>query len=168
MKRITLLLALLAVGWSAFLAASASTNSVTANRILLIDRSSMRVDAGKATLTISPLERTNGVYTGDYKLTVFPWFLNNESGKLAFFVSDETLAEADQGRVVTVTGTATASGKGGQRRAIVVIATPADKDHGTLKLWFIAGSRKMTFTPAYHLAGNATGLATAQPAGIKP
>ena len=128
----------------------------------------MRMAAGKATLTIGPLERTNGVYTGDYKLTVFPWFLNNENGKLAFLVSDETLAEANQGRVVTVTGTATASGKGGQCRAIVVVATPGDKDHGTLKLWFIAGSRKMTFTPTYHFAKDAATLATAQPTGSKP
>jgi hypothetical protein len=168
MRQITLLLTLLAVGWSASLAALASTNSALTNRVLLIDRSFMRVDAGKATLTIGPLERTNGVYTGDYKLTVFPWFLNNEKGKLAFFVSDEALAEADNGRVVTVTGTATASGKGGKCRPIVVIATPTNKDHGTLKLWFIAGSRKMTFTPAYRLDGNATALAAAQPTESKP
>ena len=32
----------------------------------------MPVAAGKATLTIGPLQRTNGVYTGDYKLKVFP------------------------------------------------------------------------------------------------
>jgi len=117
MKRIAFLLALLAVGWGISLAASASTNSPATNRVLLIDRSSMSVEAGKATLTIGPLERTNGVYAGDYKLTVFPWFLNNENGKLAIFVSDETLAEANRGRVVTVTGTATA--KGGQCRQIV-------------------------------------------------
>ena len=168
MKRITLLLALLAVGWNASLVTSASTNSTATNRILLIDRSSMSVEAGKATLTIGPLERTNGVYTGDYKLTVFPWFLNNENGKLAIFVSDETLAEANRGRVVTVAGTATASGKVGQCRQIVAIATPGDQDHGTLKLRIIAGSRKMTFTPAYHFACDATALAAAQPTGIKP
>ena len=117
-------------------------------------------------MTIGPLNRTNGVYTGDYKLTVFPWFLNNENGKLAIFVSDETLAEANQGRVVMVAGTATA--KGGQLRQIVAIATPGDQDHGTLKLRIIAGSRKMTFTPAYHFACDATALAAAQPTGIKP
>src|SRR6185369_9482841 len=136
--------------WSPALAAPASTNSAAANRVLLIDRSSMRVDAGKATLTIDPLKRTNGVYTGDYKLTVFPWSLNNEKGTLAILVSDESLAEANQGKVVTITGTATASGKGGTCRPIVAIATPVDKDHGTLKLWFMAGSRKMIFTPAYN------------------
>ena len=166
MKRITLLVALLAVGWSASLAASASTNSTATNRVLLIDRSSMSVEGGKATLAIGPLERTNGVYTGDYKLTVFPWFLNNETGKLAIFVSDETLAEANQGKVVTVVGTATA--KGGQCRQIVAIATPGDQDHGTLKLRIFAGSRKMTFTPAYHFACDTTALAAAQPTGIKP
>jgi hypothetical protein len=168
MKRITLLLALFAVGWSPTLAAPVSTNSATAIRVLLIDRSSMSIRGGKATLTIGPLERTNGVYTGDYKLTVFPWFLNNENGTLAILVSDETLAEADRGKVVTVTGTATACGEGGICRPIVAVATPSDKDHGTLKLWFMAGSRKMTFTPAYHFGGKATELAAAQPAGIKP
>ena len=168
MKRITLLLTLLAVGLSPALAAPASTNSAAANRVLLIDGSSMRVDAGKATLTIGPLERANGVYTGDYKLTVFPWFSNNEKGTLAILVSDESLAEANEGKVVTITGTATTSGKGSTCRPIVAIATPVDKDHGTLNLWFMAGSRKMIFTPAYHFAGNASALPAAQPTAIKP
>jgi hypothetical protein len=152
MRQITLLLALLVVGWSPALAAPASTNFLAANRALLIDRSSMRVEAGKATLTIGPLERTNGVYTGDYKLTVFPWFSNNEKGTLAILVSDESLAEANRGKVVTITGTATA--KSGNCWPIVAIATPVDKDHGTLKLWFMAGSRKMIFTPAYHFGAS--------------
>ena len=40
----------------------------------MIDPSSMPVDAGKATLTIGALQRADGVYTGNYKITVFPWF----------------------------------------------------------------------------------------------
>lgn len=168
MKRISFLLVLLAIGWSPALAAPASTNSATDNRILLVDHSSMRLGVGKATLTIGPLERTNGVYTGDYKLTVFPWFLNNENGRLAILVSDETMTKAGQGKVVTVTGTATASGNGGTVRPIVAIATPSDTNHGTLNLSFMAGDRKMIFTPAYHFAGNVTALAAAQPAVINP
>jgi hypothetical protein len=152
MKRITLLLAMLAVGWSPALAAPVSTNSPAANGVLLIDRSPMPVDVGKATLTIGPLARTNGVYTGDYKLTVFPWFLNNEKGTLAILVSDESLAEANQGKVVTISGTA--KGKSGNSWPITAIATPVDKDHGSLKLWFMAGSRKMIFTPAYRFGAN--------------
>ncbi len=152
MKQITLLLALLAGGWIPVLAAPASTNSPAANRILLIDRSSMHVEAGIATLTIGPLERTNGVYTGDYKLTVFPWFSYNEKGTLAILISDASLAEANQGKVVTITGTATS--KSGNCWPIVAIATPVDKEHGTLKLWFMAASRKMIFTPAYYFGAS--------------
>jgi hypothetical protein len=161
MKRIILLLALLAVGWSPALAAPTSTNSATDIRVLLVDHSSMSLGVGKATLTIGPLGRTNGVYAGDYKLTVFPWFLNNENGRLAILVSDETMAEASKGKVVTITGTATPGGKEGIHRPIVVIATPGDTNHGTLVLSFMAGERKMIFTPAYHFATNATASAAA-------
>jgi hypothetical protein len=168
MQRIALLLVLLAVGWNPAFGAPGSTNSVAANRVFLIDPSSTRVFTGKATLTIGPLERTNGVYAGEYKYTVFPWVQHNEKGTLAILVSDESLAEFNQGKVVTVTGTATASSKGRPRRSIVVIITPVDKDHGRLKLSFLAGKRKMIFTPTYHFAGNATGLPAVQPTGIKP
>jgi hypothetical protein len=168
MKRITLLLALLAAGGSGALAAPVSTNSAAANRVLLIDRSSMPVVAGKATLTVGPLERTDGVYRGDYKFTVFPWIESNEKGTLAIFVSDKSLAEAARGMVVTNSGMATTSGNSGVRRLIVAIATPIDKDHGTLKLTFMAGKWKMVFMTAYHLASNSTALPGAQPAGIKP
>jgi hypothetical protein len=168
MKQITVLLALLAVGWSAACAAPASTNSGTENRILMIDPSSMPVDAGKATLTIGALRRTNGIYTGDYKIRVFPWFLKNEKGTLAIVVSDASLAEASQGKAVTISGTATTSGKGGRIRHVDATATPVDINHGTLKLWFTAGKWKMIFTPAYHFAGSGTTLVVAQAAEIKP
>lgn len=168
MKRIIVLLTLLASGWGAALAAPVSTNSTAETRVLMIDPSSMPVDAGKATLTIGALQRTNGIYSGDYKLKVFPWFLKNEKGRLAIVVSDASLAEAGQGKVVTITGTATTSGKSGKCRPITAIATPVNMDHGMLKLWFTAGSRKMIFTPAYHFAGNGTALVVAQAAEIKP
>ncbi len=154
MKRISLLLALLAAGWSPAFAKPVSTNAPAADRILLIDPSWMHVTAGRATLTVGPLQRTDGVYTGDYKFTVFPWIQNDEKGRLAIFVSDESLAEASLGTVVTNSGTATTSGNG-VCRPIVVVATPIDKNHGTLKLTFMAGRWKMIFTPAYHFAGDA-------------
>ena len=168
MKRTTLLLTLLAAVWSAALAASADTNSAVADRTLLIDPSSMPVAAGKATLTIGPLQRTNGVYTGDYKLNVFPYFLKNQKGRLAIVVSDASLVEASQGKVVTIAGTATTAGKNERSRPITAVATPIDGNHGKLKLWFTAGGREMTFTPAYHFAGKATDPVGAQAAGVKP
>ena len=54
----------------------------------------MPIAGGKATLTIGPLQRTNGTYAGDYKLKVFPYFLKNDKGRLAIVVSDAALAEA--------------------------------------------------------------------------
>jgi hypothetical protein len=168
MKRITVLLLLLAAGWSAVHAAPAPTNSVAGNRILMIDSSSMPVNAGKATLTIGALQRTNGVYAGDYKLKVFPWFFKSEKGRLAIIVSDASLAEASQGKIVTITGTATTIGKSGRTRPITAIATPVSMDRGTLKLWFTAAGRKMTFEPAYHFAGNGTSSVVARADKIKP
>jgi hypothetical protein len=42
------------------------------------------------------------------------------------------------------------------------MATPADINHGNLKLWFMAGDRKMIFEPAYHFAGTGTAGVRAQ------
>jgi len=171
MKRIAFLLALLAAGWGDICAAPATTDSAPTDRILMIDPSSMPIATGKATLTIGALQRVDGVYTGDYKLKVFPWFLKNEKGRLAIVVSDESLAEINQGKIAAIIGTATTttSGKGGRTRHIDATATPADINRGTLKLWFTtAGNRKMTFEPAYHFAGTGTAVVVAQATEIKP
>jgi hypothetical protein len=153
MKRTPVLLALLTAGWGDTHATPASTNSAPTERVLMIDSSSMPIAAGKATLIIGPLQRAGGVYSGDYKIRVFPYFLKNEKGRLAIIVSDESLAGINRGKVAAITGTATTSGKGGRSRHIDATATPVDTNHGTLKLWFTAGTRKMTFEPAYHFAG---------------
>ena len=169
MKRITVLLVLLAVGWSHTQAAPVSTNSAPGERILMIDPSSMPVAAGRATLIIGALERVDGVYAGDYRIKVFPYFLKNEKGRLAIDVSDASLAGINQGKVEAIIGTATTSGKGGRSRHIDATATPADINRGTLKLWFTsAGNRKMVFAPAYHFVKSGTVAVLAQATEIKP
>jgi hypothetical protein len=165
LKRIIVLLALLAAGRGDPHAAPASTNSAATNRVLMIGPSSAPIAGGKATLTIGALQRTNGVYAGDYKLKVFPYFLKNEKGRLAIVVSDESLAEINRGKVAAITGTATTTGKGGRSRQIDATATPADINHGTLKVWFMAGDWKMIFEPAYHFAGKETAAVQAQTVG---
>ena len=131
-----------------------------ASQDLTIGTSTTPVAGGKATLTIGPLRREKGIYTGTYKITVNPYFFKNENGRLAIIVPDPVLAQAADGKVVTVTGTATASGKGGEVRRIDAIATPAAKDHGSLKLWFMVGDRKMVFEPQYQFA-ETTGIPSA-------
>jgi hypothetical protein len=138
-------------------AASALTNSAQANLILMIDPSSMPVGGGKATLIIGPLRHADGIYSGDYKIKVFPYFFENENGRLAIVVPDESLARIKQGKVTAITGTATTSGKGGLTRHIDATVTPIDIHSGKLRLWFMAGNRKMIFEPAYHVAETAGG-----------
>jgi hypothetical protein len=98
----------------------------------------------------------DGVYSGDYKIQVSPYFFKNEKGRLAIVVSDESLAGIARGKPAAIIGTATTSGKGGSSRHVDATATPADINRGTLKLWFMAGDRKMTFAPAYHFADKGT------------
>jgi hypothetical protein len=158
------LLALLAAGWGGIHTASGSTNSAASDRILLIGPSSMPVAKGKASLTIGVLQRTNGVYSGDYKIKVSPYFCKSEKGRLSIVVSDESLAKIIQGEVAAVTGTATTNGKGGKSRHVDATATPVDINHGTIKLWFTAGSRKMIFEPSYHFAEKGPAAVTGKPA----
>jgi hypothetical protein len=164
MNKALQLLALLAACLIVAPVARGSPNSAGANRILLIASSSMPVAAGKATLTIGPLRWTNGVYSGDYRIKVTPFFFKGERGRLAIVVSDESLAMIAQGKVAAVIGTATTNGKGGKSRHVDAKATPVDINHGTIKLWFIAGNRKMIFEPAYRFAANETVAATGKPA----
>src|ERR1043166_161922 len=156
MKRMTVLLILLALLWAGKMAAAPSTNSASTNRVLVIDPSSMPVAAGKATLVIGVLLRADGVYTGGYRMNVSPYFYKSEKGKLNIIVSDESMATLSRGKIATIIGTATTSGKDGKTRHIDATATPADNDRGTLKLWFMSGDRKMIFEPAYHFAEKQT------------
>ena len=158
----TMLLTLLAPLWASTIAAPLSTN-----RVLIIDPSSMPVAKGKATLAIGALQRAAGIYTGGYRINGSPYFHKNEKGKLNIVVSDESMAKISHGKVATIIGTATTSGKGGETRHIDATATPANNDRGTLKLWFMAGDRKMTFEPAYHFAEKQT-PATLSQANMTP
>jgi hypothetical protein len=168
MKQIIFLLALLGVGWSDVFAAPASTNLAATDRILLIDPSSMPLTAGKATLIVGPLQRTNGVYAGDYKIKVFPYFWKNKNGRLAIVVSDVSLAEINDGKVTAVTGTATTSGKNGKCRHIDATVTPTNRNCGMLKVWFVAEDQKMVFAPAYCVVEKGTSVALAQTTEIHP
>jgi len=86
---------------------------------------------------------------------VFPYFLKNDRGRLAILASDDSMAEINVGKITEISATAT-SGKDARSRPIAATVRPADVNHGTLKLCFTVGGRKMIFEPAYHFAENAT------------
>jgi hypothetical protein len=158
------ILCLLLLGFSGFAAQAAPTATNSASRVLILENSTMPLTTAKATLIIGPLTRTNGVYAGDFKVKVFPYFFKNEWGRLAINVPDRALAAMNQGQTVAVTGISTST-KNGIIRHVEIMATPKDRDHGTVSLWFMAGNQKMIFTPAYHFADQV--MATA-PASTPP
>ena len=141
------------------------TDTNSASRVLLLDNSTMPLPAAKATLIIGPLTLTNGLYVGDFKVKVFPYFFKSDRGRLAINASDATLAAFNQGKAVTVTGTATST-KNGVVRQIEITATPKDSNRGTVSLWFMAGKQKMIFTPAYHFTGKTLAVAKVMLADI--
>jgi len=146
-----LLLLLLASSWCAAQAEAEPTATNVVGRLLLLENSTMSLKAAKATLIIGPLTRTNGVFVGNFKMKVFPYFFKNDWGRLSIKASDEDMAAFEQGKTVAVTGIAT-SEKNGSVRPIEIKATPQDRDHGTVCLCFEAAKQKMTFSPAYHFA----------------
>ena len=146
-KKFLFLLLLLASGGGAAQAAPPAARP--ASRMLILENSTMPLPTARATLIIGPLTRTKGVYAGDFKVKVFPFFFKSDRGRLAINIPDEALAAADQGKTVSFSGTST-SAKNGIVRRIEITATPMDRDHGTVRLWFMAGDQKMIFTPAYH------------------
>ena len=128
--------------------------------VLILENSTMPLPTAKATLIIGPLTRTNGVYTGDFKVKVFPYFFKSDQGRLAINIPDEALAAVNQEQTVSFSGTSTST-KNGIVRRIEITATPMDQDHGTVTLWFMAGNQKMIFTPAYHFGSEAIAKAKA-------
>ena len=160
MRKIIWCLLLQVLSLHVTLAAPPSTN--TASPVLILENSTLPLMTAKATLIVSPLTRTNGVYAGDFKVKIFPYFFRSDRGRLAINVSDTALAAVYEGKTVVVSGTSTST-KNGTVRHIEITATPKDRDHGTINLWFMVGDQKMIFTPAYHFTNEATASAAPLP-----
>jgi hypothetical protein len=134
----------------AFVRCASGDNVAPADRLLMIERSSMKVAGGTATLIIAPLRRTNDIFGGTFEMKVVPYFFKNDKGTLAIEITAESFAKASKGLPVKITGTATTPDKHGVIvRKIEAVATPADDYHGALKLWFDIDDRKMIFNTRY-------------------
>ncbi len=140
---------------------SPATNTV-AGRSLILEKSTMELPTAWATLIVGPLTRTNGIYVGDFRVKVFPYYFKSDWGRLAINVPDQALAAINHGKPAAITGTST-SGKNGVVRQIQITANPKDSEHGTVSLWFMVEDRKMTFNPAYQFTNNVPTTAQATP-----
>ena len=153
MHKTILLLLLLGSGWVAAQMVPVAASPVADDRALIIENSTMPLPTARATLIVGKLTRTNDVYTGDFSVKVFPYFFKSDHGRLAINIPDTALEAVNQGKTVTFTGTST-SAKNGIVRHIEITATPKDRDHGSVSLWFMVDDRKMTFAPAYRFTNS--------------
>ena len=151
-KTVFFLLLLSMTRWGAAQTVPTATNS--ASRILILENSSMSLPTAKATLIVGQLICSNHVYVGEFKVKVFPYFFKNQRGLLAINVPEEAQAAFNQGKPVTVSGTATST-KDGHVRQVQIMATPKDCNQGIVNLWFNAANQKMIFNPAYHFTNDA-------------
>lgn len=128
----------------------AQTASPTYNKVT-VETSSTSIYIGKVTLIPAPLTRKDGVFSGDYKAKVFPYWFMGEQGTFRMKVSDEELARVAKGEAVDFTGDAQNSGS--EPRKVTGRATPTDATHGKLKVRiFVTEKIQLVFNTTYTLA----------------
>ncbi len=105
---------------------------------------------GAVTLTMPPLPRVGGAFTGTYSARVFPYFFYNEAGKFAIEVSDDALRQLASGATIPFHGQATS--EDGEARRIEGQAAPIDGTSGRIKVRiFISKRIDLIFNTTYRL-----------------
>ncbi len=117
-----------------------------------VETSSTSIYIGKVTLEVAPLTRQNGVFSGDYKANVFPYFFMSEHGTFRMNVSDNDLARIAKGETVDFTGEAENSGR--EARSVTGRAVPDDATHGKIKVRiFVTKKIQLIFNTTYRFGG---------------
>ena len=141
---------LFASALSPILASSAAPQVATAKpyETVLIDPVKTSIYVGSVTLRTSPMKRAGDVYTADYAAKVFPYFFENEKGKLWITITDEDLAKLEKGQAVFFKGRAENSDH--EARRIEGRALPADAKHGKIKVRvFVTQKIQLIFNAEY-------------------
>lgn len=116
---------------------------------VLVETSSTSIYIGKVTLSVTPLLRKDGVFSGDYKAKVFPYWFMSERGSFRMKVSDEDIARIAKGETVEFTGEAEENGSR-EPRKITGRATPIDTTRGKFKVRiFVTEKIQLIFNSTY-------------------
>jgi hypothetical protein len=119
---------------------------------IVVETSSTSIYIGKVTLQVTPLIRQNGIYTGNYKAKVFPYFFMNEHGTFRMDVSDDDLARVARGETIEFKGHAENNGR--EERKITGRASPDNADHGKIKVRiFVTEKIQLIFNTTYRFEG---------------
>jgi len=115
---------------------------------IIVETSSTSIYIGRVTLHVTPLVRQNGVYSGDYKAKVFPYFFMSEHGTFRMEVSDADLARVVRGETVEFKGEAENNGR--EPRKITGRASPDDTVRGKIKVRiFVTEKIQLVFNTTY-------------------
>lgn len=132
----------LAIGPAVAVQAAAPYDKVT------VETSSTSIYIGKVTLHVAPLTRKDGVFSGEYRAKVFPYFFMSEHGKFRMKVSDEDLARVAKGETVEFTGEA--QNTGSEPRKVSGRAVPDDATKGKIKVRiFVTEKIQLIFNTTY-------------------
>jgi len=125
-----------------------ATRAETPYDKIIVETSSTSIYIGKVTLNVAPLSRKDGIFSGDYKAKVFPYWFMSEHGTFRMKVSDEDLARVAKGEAVDFTGEA--ENNGHEARKISGRATPDDATHGKIKVRiFVTEKIQLVFNTTY-------------------
>lgn len=87
---------------------------------------------GSVTLAAPTFRRTGADFTSTYTAKVFPFFFENEKGRIAVRLTDDDLAKLAKGEAVDFKGEAW--NEDGEQRRLEGKATPSDAESGKLKV----------------------------------
>lgn len=117
-----------------------------------VETASTSIYIGKVTLSVAPLTRKDGVFSGDYTAKVFPYWFMGEKGTFRMKVSDEELARVAKGETVDFTGDA--QNAGSEARKVTGRATPVDATTGKIKVRiFVTEKIQLVFNTTYKFGG---------------
>ncbi|MBL9186920.1 MAG: hypothetical protein JNK23_05545 [Opitutaceae bacterium] len=105
---------------------------------------------GSVSMTMPTFTRTGGAYESSYAAKVFPFFFQNETGRLRVEISDAMLRQLERGERVTFSGQAVATH--GDERRVEGHATPAEPGapHGAIKVRVFVSKRiELIFNTTY-------------------
>ena len=125
-----------------------ATQAATPYDKIVVETSSTSIYIGKVTLNVAPLARKDGVFSGEYKAKVFPYWFMSEHGTFRMKVSDEDLARVAKGEAVDFTGEA--ENNGHEPRKVTGHATPDDATRGKIKVRiFVTEKIQLVFNTTY-------------------
>jgi hypothetical protein len=136
------------LSWAAAFALIATVAQAGPYDSVKIEKVKTSIYVGSVTLTTGLMQRSNGEYSADYHAKVFPYFFENESGRLWIAFSDADLDNLAKGQTVQFKGRAENTDH--ETRRIEGRVVPSDAKQGKIKVRvFVSPKIELIFNTTY-------------------